>query len=273
MPSWSSTWAFIERGDDMSIIRVGGGELEVDQSGHGPDLVLLHSLLTDRRSFSPLVPELARSRRVTLVSLPGFGASTPAGPTIEDHADRVAGLLSALGGSPDVVGNGFGGFVTLALAARHGRDLGRIVLADTGAAFPESGRAPFRAMAEAVEKSGMAAIVDTAVRRIFHEAYLAAHPEAAAERKEVLLQAKPAHFAVACGALATVDLRHALPRIANPALVVVGELDAATPPALSRELASSIAGARLVELPGCGHCPPLEQPAAFLAAIATFLEL
>jgi 3-oxoadipate enol-lactonase len=51
----------------------------------------------------------------------------------------------------------------------------------------------------------------------------------------------------------------------------VGSLDAATPPALARELASGIPGARLVELPGCGHCPPLQQPAAFMAAIAPFL--
>jgi pimeloyl-ACP methyl ester carboxylesterase len=255
----------------MAIIRVDGAALEVEQSGDGPDLILLHSLLTDRRSFAPVVPALTLRRRVTLLSLPGFGASTPAGPAIEDDADRVAGLLSSLGERPDVIGNGLGGFITIALAARHGQRLGRIVLADTAAGFPEAGRAPFRAMAEAVERSGMAAIVDTAVRRIFPEPYLAAHPEAARERSEVLLQANPAHFAAACRALAAVDLRDALPRIANPTLVVVGALDAATPPDLARELASSIAGATLVAIPGCGHCPPLEQPAAFLAAIATFL--
>ena len=30
-------------------------------------------------------------------------------------------------------------------------------------------------------------------------------------------------------------------------------------------------GARYVELPGCGHCPPLEQPQAFLAALKEFV--
>ena len=74
-----------------------------------------------------------------------------------------------------------------------------------------------------------------------------------------------------CRALAKVDLRPELPRIKNPTLVVVGSLDAATPPALAHELASGIPGARLVELPGCGHCPPLQQPREFLAAIAAFL--
>jgi len=55
--------------------------------------------------------------------------------------------------------------------------------------------------------------------------------------------------------------------------VVVGELDAATPLDLARELAERIEGARFVLLPGCGHCPPLEQPDAFLAAVAPFLDL
>jgi len=28
-----------------------------------------------------------------------------------------------------------------------------------------------------------------------------------------------------------------------------------------------------VELPGCGHCPPLEQPEQFLTAIKSFVGL
>jgi len=160
----------------MQVVRTGGAQFEIEQSGNGPDLLLLHSLLTDPGSFSAIVPALSRTRRVTLVSLPGFGRSTPAGPSIEDSADRLAELVSSLGEKADVLGNGYGGSIAVAFAARHGAKLGKLVLADTGAAFPEAGRAPFRAMAEAVERNGMAAIVDVAVRRIFPESYLAAHP-------------------------------------------------------------------------------------------------
>jgi len=257
----------------MQIVTAGGEPLEIEQTGKGPDLVLLHSLLTDPRSFAAVVPALSRSRRVTLVSLPGFGRSAPAGGSIEDSADRLAHFVDALGGKPDVLGNGYGGFIALALAARHGEKLGKLVLVDTGAAFPEEGRAPFRAMADAVGKRGMAAVVDAAVRRLFPDDWLAAHPGAAAERREVLLQMNVSSFATACRALAKVDLRPELPRIQNPTVVVVGSLDAATPPPLARELASGIPGARLVELPGCGHCPPLQQPSELVAAIAPFLRI
>jgi 3-oxoadipate enol-lactonase len=257
----------------MEIVQAGGAKFEIEQTGSGPDLVLLHSLLTDPRSFAAIVPALSRSRRVTLVSLPGFGRSAAAGPSIEDSADRIAELLAKLGRTPDVLGNGYGGSIAVALAARHGAKLGKLVLADTAAAFPEEGRAPFRAMASAVEKGGMAAIVDTAVRRIFSEDWLAAHPEAVTERREVLLRSDPVRFAGACRALAAMDLRPELPRIQNPTLVVVGARDAATPPALARDLVSGIRGAKLIELPGCGHCPPLQQPGELVAAIAPFLGI
>ena len=257
----------------MRIVRAAEAEFELEQTGRGPDLLLLHSLLTDADSFAAIVPELSRRHRVNAVSLPGFGRSDPPpGSSVEDYADRLAALLAVLDGKTDVLGNGFGGFIALAVAARHGARVDRLVLADTGATFPESGRAPFRAMAQAVERAGMSAIVDAAVRRIFPETYLKAHPEATTQRKEVLLRMNPVQFAAACRALAEVDLRPRLGQIVNRTLVVVGALDVATPPSMARELVAGIAGAQLVELPDCGHCPPLQQPAAFLNAITPFLE-
>ena len=180
----------------MTILRNGSAELDVEETGQGKDLLLLHSLLTDRGSFAKVVPALAKSRRVLLPALPGFGKSTPAGAAIEDYADRIAAFLPALAprGKPDVIANGFGGFVALALAARHGDRIGRLVLCDTAANFPESGRLPFRNMAAAVEKAGMSAIVDTAVKRIFTPEYLQRNPEASGERRDVLQRTDPARF-------------------------------------------------------------------------------
>jgi len=259
----------------MTILRNGSAELDVEETGQGKELLLLHSLLTDRGSFAKVVPTLAKSRRVLLPALPGFGKSTPAGAAIEDYADRIAAFLPTLAprGKPDVIANGFGGFVAVALAVRHGDRIGRLVLCDTAANFPESGRVPFRNMAAAVEKAGMSAIVDTAVKRIFTPDYLERHPQAIGERRDVLLRTDPASFVAACRALATVDLRPLLPKIANPTLVVVGKLDSATPPELSRELADGIRGATLREIPDCGHCPPLQEPEKFLAAVRDFLDL
>jgi 3-oxoadipate enol-lactonase len=257
----------------MPRIEVPGGVIAASQTGSGPDLVLLHSLLTDPDAFAPILPALAARHRVTLIDLPGFGASTPAAPRIEDFADRVAASLPKLGVAPAsaVMGNGFGAFVALALAQRHGALVGRLIVCDGGAAFPDAGRAAFRIMAEKATEGGMAAIVDIAVNRIFHPAYLAAHPGAIAERRAVLLKNQPHAFAAACRALETMDLRPGLAALRTALLVVVGALDSATPPPLGRELAALVAGARFVELPECGHCPPLEAPDRLLAIIEPFL--
>ena len=257
----------------MASIAVEGGVVDVISTGEGPDLVLLHSLLIDRSAFDKVIPALARTRRVHRVALPGFDGSSPAGPSVEDFADRVAACLRVLRLPPGsaVLGNGFGGFVALALAARHGTLFEKLLLVDTAAGFPAAAKQAFAVMAEKVAEGGMGAVAEIAARSIFHESHLAAYPEAVAERRAVLMRFDPRAFVAACRALERVDLRAALPQIANPTLVVVGELDAATPLDLARELAQQIKGAQFVLLPGCGHCPPLEQPEAFLAAVGPFL--
>src|SRR5258708_17478560 len=84
--------------------------LDVVQMGKGRNLVLLHSLLSDRIAFDRIAPRLTAERRVWLVNLPGFGASAPAGPGLEQMADRIAQHLPKLGlaGEADLLGNGFG---------------------------------------------------------------------------------------------------------------------------------------------------------------------
>lgn len=251
-------------------------KLDVTESGNGLALVLLHSLLSDRGAFDRVAPRLARERRVLLIDLPGFGQSAPAGPRLEDVADRIAENFGRLGLKPaetDVLGNGFGGFVAVALAVRHGGKFDRLVLVDTGAAIPEAGKPAFDKMAALVERGGMDAVLDAALARMFPADFLAAHPEIADERRAALRRMDPQRFAAACRALAALDLRPAIKSIRNPTLVVVGLKDTATPPALSHELAAAIPGARLVELPHCGHSPHIQDPDGFWNAIKPFLGL
>ncbi len=74
----------------MVRLEVRGGTMDIVSVGEGPDLVLLRSLLIDRSTFARIVPKLTKGRRVHLAALPGFDASSPAGPGVEDHADRIA---------------------------------------------------------------------------------------------------------------------------------------------------------------------------------------
>jgi len=259
----------------LPTIRLPEGAIDVIETGTGRPLILLHSLLADRSIFDRVVPKLARTRRVVCPDLPGFGGSSAAGASISGIADRVALLFDALDlpRETDVLGNGFGGFVASTLAIRHGRRFDRLVLADTGLGFDEPGRAAFHGMAGRVRAGGMDAVIDIAMRRLFPDDFLAANPAILAERRAALLRTDPTLFAFACEALAALDLTSEIGGIRNPTLVLVGTLDAATPPPMSHALAAAIDGARLVELPGLGHAPMAQDPDAFLAAISAFLGL
>jgi 3-oxoadipate enol-lactonase len=255
------------------------GRITAARDGHGtehrPDLVILHSLLTDRHAFDPVLPQLAAKFRVTLINLPGFHGSQPVGGTIEEVVAFVQRAFDEFGIARDAVliGNGYGGTVALAFAIAHPDRVGRLVLADVAPGFPEAGKQAFRVMSEKVGAGGLGSIVDIAANRVFHPAYLARHPQAIEERRAVLLKIDPQAFRAACQTLVDADLVPDLPKVKTPTLVVYGELDQATPPALNILIASMVPGARAIELKGCGHCPPLEQPQPFLAAIGHFIAL
>ena len=242
---------------------VNGAQVEYDQQGAGAPLLLIHSLLTELTVFDALLPRLAKERRVTRINLPGFGASAPVELTsVAAHADHVARVMDGLElpKSCSVFGNGFGAFVALELAIRHGSRFGRLIVADTLAAFPEAARAPFRGMAAKVTAEGMKGVLDTAIGRMFPPAFAESHPDVIAARKAALAKVDAPCFARACLALASMDLTSQIAKIRNPTLVMCGGLDQTTPPALAQALARKIPGALYEEISDSGHCPMLEQP-------------
>jgi 3-oxoadipate enol-lactonase len=254
--------------------RLASGTVNASQSGSGPPLVLLHSLLSDRASFDRIVPELAKSFRVIVPELPGFGESQPVSGGLAAVADRMAGAVNDCADGDDVIvlGNGYGGFVALQMAIRHPNIAAKLILSDCGAAFPEAGREAFRNMAAASTARGLSAITDVAMRRLFAPEFQQANPDLMRDRREAFLRTNPDVFRAACDALAELDLRPQLGQVKVPVLVLVGEQDEATPPPMSHEIAAGLPQARLKIIPGCAHVPQLQAPSTFLAAIGDFLS-
>jgi 3-oxoadipate enol-lactonase len=247
------------------------GTVNAADTGKGAPLFLLHSLLSDRASFDAIAPELAKSFRVIVPELPGFGGSKAVGGGLADIADRMAEAVREVGAGAIVLGNGYGGFVALQIAIRHPGVASRFVFADCGAAFSEAGREAFRNMAIVSKAKGLAAITDVAMRRLFAPEFQAANPELMAGRRAAFLRTNEDVFRAACSQLAELDLRPELHKVKVPALVLVGEQDEATPPPMSHELAAGLPDARLKIIPGCAHVPQLQSPKVFLDAIAEFL--
>ena len=251
--------------------RFAAGRVRAEVAGDGPTVWLFHSLLADAGSCAPLARRLEAEHRVALPDLPGFGGSEAVPADLAAVADRMAEAVSDLDQPAVVVGNGYGSFVALMLALRHPGAVRRLVLAGTGAAFSEPGRAAFRGMAAGASAKGLEAIADTAMRRLFSPDFQADNPALLAERRARFLATDPAVFTGACEALAALDLRGQVAALDTPTLVMVGAEDEATPPPMARELAELLPHATLRELPGLAHVPQLQDTAGFHAEIREFI--
>lgn len=109
-------------------------DLYYEISGSGSPLVLLHGAYMTIDTMGPLLPRLARSRRVIAFEQQGHGhtADIDRPITYEQMADDTAAALDHLEvDSADIVGYSMGGGVALQLALRHPRLVRKLVVAST----------------------------------------------------------------------------------------------------------------------------------------------
>ena len=259
----------------MTDIMVGKNRIQYEQVGKGPDLVLLPTLLAEMSVYDKVIDELSHFRRVTRFNFPGFGSSTgPINQNLEDYATLIYESMKVLNlpTNTDLLGNGFGGFVAVTFSIYYGNTINKLILVDTGAGFPESGMGALYNLAENAKNKGMDSIIEAALKRMFPDNFIDSNPIIVEERRMKLKEADPQLFANAALSLTGLDNRPKLKDIKNQCLIVVGLEDETTPPDLSYELHQGISKSELIELPGIGHCPQLQDPEAFLNAVLPFLQ-
>jgi pimeloyl-ACP methyl ester carboxylesterase len=224
----------------------------------------------DHRLWDQVTAHLGGLRRCVALDLPGCGASTAEGAaSIDQTADRVAGLISSLGGEADVVGLSMGGYVQLALYERHPALVRSLVLMDTRpGADTDEGRAGRRALIEQVEATGVDQLADAMAGALPSPK---AAPWARRRVRSMALDSAPDGVIAALQAMAgRPDRTELLATIAVPVLVMVGSDDTLTPPDVARRMAAAIPGATFEEIPGAGHVPPLERPSVVVEALKRF---
>jgi pimeloyl-ACP methyl ester carboxylesterase len=238
----------------------------------GLPVVLLHGLTDSWRSFELLLPHLPPRFRVLALSYRGHGdsAKPAAGYDVDQLAADVAKALDRAALPPAVVvGHSLGTLVAQRLlAARPDRVaalalIGTFVTPSRNPVIPEL-REAFAALADPVDPGFIRAWQESNSAPTVAPAFLA---QAVAESQKV---PAPVWIALA-DSLAATDLSAEARRIAVPTLLVSGDLDA-----MCRDdedwLAAALPQARLVRLPGYGHSPHWEDPAAVAAALVAFLD-
>ena len=238
-----------------------------------PVLLLGGSLGTTHAMWAPQVAALSRTHRVVAFDHRGHGRSpAPPGPyAIDDLGGDVLALLDDLGAArASYCGLSVGGMVGLWLAANAPERVERLILLCTSAHLPPA--SAWQDRVTAVLAAGSTAPIAPAVlARWLTPAWAAAHPDVAADLRDMLLAAPAQGYAACCGAIAGMDLRPALARIAARTLVVTGAQDASIPPEHGELIAAAIPGARLEQLDPAAHIASVERADAVNALIADHL--
>lgn len=240
-------------------------------------LVLIHAFPLNARMWEPQLALAEAGWRVIAPHLRGTNGGPPQDPvaTMDDCAADLIDLLDALHIENAVIGGlSMGGYVTFALFRHAPRYFRGMVLADTRpqADTPEAIEGRKRLLAVVREK-GAAAVADEMIPKLLGETTRRNRPDLVAHVGDLVRSNPPDAIAGAISALMSrPDSTSILPSIHCPTLILVGEEDMLTPPALSQDMQRAIGGAELVMVPRAGHLSSLEQPEVFNAALARFLE-
>lgn len=259
----------------MPFIAAGGITVHYDLAGppDAPVILFANSIGTSLQIWDAMVPALTAHYRVLRYDMRGHGMTdaTPGAYGMDTLAGDAAALLDALGiAKAHVCGLSIGGMVAQCFAATMPERVASLILCDTASVIgpPQVWDDRIAAIGE----RGMEAIAPGVMPRWFTQRFREERPDLLRGYINMLGRTTVVGYTGCALAIRDADLRADDARIACPTLVVVGDQDAATPPAQAEELAGAIAGARLVVLPDAAHIPCVEQPDALSARILDFLE-
>ncbi|MEU2285203.1 alpha/beta fold hydrolase [Streptomyces sp. NPDC013178] len=242
------------------------------RAGRGEPLLLLHGIGHHRQAWDPVVDILAAERDVIAVDLPGFGAS----PALPDGLAYDLPTTTAVFGAfcealelerPHVAGNSLGGLLALELG-REKRVRSVTALSPAGFWSEAERRYAFgvlltmrqisqRLPLPLVERLSRTAAGRTALTSTIYARPGRRSPEAVVA--ETLALAQATGFDQTLRAGTTVKFTDDIPGL--PVTVAWGTRDWLLVRRQGVRAKQIIPRARLVRLPGCGHCPMNDDPA------------
>jgi pimeloyl-ACP methyl ester carboxylesterase len=241
-------------GFQLRPVDMGGHRGWYAADGAGPPLVLLASPLALAATYRPTVLCLSRTHHIYTVQMPGSGrGSRLAGWGVAEYAGWAAGFLDRFGlEDVTLIGHSYTGAVALAVAARHPRRVGRLVVADSVGVARDS--VPRVLVAQVkdflVVELGLTlwAWHHVAFNAVFHTRNFA----------------RMVWDSLRSGAVADAG------RVRVPALVAWGGLDHTTPPDRAATLARHLSGATVRVAPDGSHGWVIDRADEFAAAVERF---
>ena len=261
-------------------IDAGGIEVNYHDHGSGFPVLLIHGSgpgVSAYANWRLVMPELSKQRRVIAPDMVGFGfTERPAGYeyTMKNWVKQAIDLLDALGlKQVDLVGNSFGGALSLALTIHHPERVRRLVLMGAaGVSFPIT---PALDAVWGYEPSfeNMRRIMDVFAydRGLVNDDLARLRYEASAREgvQESYAQMFPAPRQRWVEALASPE--EDIAKIDKETLIVHGRDDLVIPLQNSIRLSQLISRSQLHVYGRCGHWTQIEHSARFAQLVSNFL--
>jgi pimeloyl-ACP methyl ester carboxylesterase len=267
----------------MERIQVGNLAVAVSVAGDGPPVVLLHGLGCGQRMWFHQILALQNRFRVIAYDQRGHGRTDAPAAATDYSAALLArdlvGVLDALKiERAAIVGFSLGGGPALALAASQPERVSRLVLADVGAGAddPVKIEGMARRWIKLIDRGEVDELVCDMLRSELFKVY-ARRNARGRDHMAALIRATPVNglrfmfSEVLAKRKSLFRLTGLLKSLQAPTLVLCGEYDYVCSKS-ARLLAQTIPHATLKIVKNSGHMSPLEQPAAFSAALLAFLE-
>jgi 3-oxoadipate enol-lactonase len=247
---------------------------ELHGKAGAPWLAFSHSLACNVRMWDGQLAALKDRFRILVYDTRGHGQSAaPAGPyTLEMLADDLRALLSHL----DIqrlhfVGLSMGGMIGQTFALKYPGFFSSLTLADTTSRYPAEAAALWPARIRTAETEGMGPLVQATLERWFTEGFRTRAADKVRAVGRAIAATPVPGYAGCCHAIPRINLTARLKEITCPVLVLCGDKDPGTPPAMAREIHDNLPGSKLVMIADAAHLANIEQPEAFNRALEEFL--
>jgi len=254
----------------------GAPRIAVDHFGSGPMVLFMHGIGGNRTNWHDQLPVFGEKFHAVSWDARGYGASDDYAGALE-FADFGRDLIRVLDhfrvAKAHLVGLSMGGLIAFDFHASHPERVATLTICDSTPGMTglnaEARREFIRIRQEPLlngkEPCDIAPIVAKTLvgKSAKPGSFERLVASMSALHKESYLKTIEA----------TTNYARALEleSIRVPTHIIVGDEDTLTPPALSRTMATRIAGARLTIIKGAGHLSNIEQPEAFNEAALAFL--
>lgn len=274
----------------LQHVRLHGHQVGYRIAGEGPLVVLIHGITSRSDVWLDAMATLSEHYTVVAPDLLGHGRSAkPRGDySLGAYASGGRDLLGVLGFERGtVVGHSLGGGIALQFAYQFPEYTERLVLVSSGGLGTEvhpilrAGAIPGSELVMPLIAPNWLVRAGAAAAEFLRRFGVQAGPDLAeAVRGYASLADREARSAFLHTLRAVIDLEGQRVSAADrlylaervPTLLIWGTADRIIPVEHGRSAVEQIPGSRLVEIPGAGHWPQLDDPDRFAAEIVDFVE-